>query len=114
MSPMSPTSLSGVTTPQGDRRTILGVNLTTGIDQVERNITSFDLRTALSSPVDLLIGSSLAVLGFLGVAKYGADVLQFPGVLLATAPQAMRRTQPWLTITLTFIGAVLIVMFPLR
>ncbi|GII53310.1 two-component sensor histidine kinase [Planotetraspora thailandica] len=90
------------------------MDLTTGIDQVERNINTFDLRTALSSRTDLMIGLSLAALAVLGLAQRGgAEPLEVPGLLLATAPQVMRRAYPWLTVALTLIGAVLIAMFPL-
>ncbi|GAA1278416.1 hypothetical protein Psi02_60290 [Planotetraspora silvatica] len=34
------------------------------------------------------------------------------GIVLATGPQVMRRAYPWLTVVLTFLGAVLIAMFP--
>jgi signal transduction histidine kinase len=90
------------------------VNLTTGIDQVERSITSFDLRTALSSRLDLLIGLVLAFLGLLGLAGSDPAALDILGVLLATAPQVMRRAYPWLTVAFTFIGALIIVMSHLR
>ncbi|GII33157.1 sensor histidine kinase [Planotetraspora mira] len=87
------------------------MNLTSRIDQVERNITSFDLRTALSSPIDLVIGVTLAVFGLLG-ARYASGTLDMAGIVLATGPQVMRRAYPWLTVVLTFLGAVLIAMFP--
>ncbi|GAA4570700.1 sensor histidine kinase [Planotetraspora kaengkrachanensis] len=90
------------------------MNLTTGIDQVERSLGSFDLRRALSSRVDLLLGAVLAVLALLGTAGATSAPLDLAGVLLATVPHVMRRAYPWLTVTLTLVGAALIVMSPPR
>ncbi|MEW9527143.1 histidine kinase [Microbispora sp. NPDC049125] len=103
-----------MTTDDGGTADNSGVDLTTRLDQAKRDIASFDLRSTFGSPVDLLIGLALAASALLGAAVTTKDPAIAPGLLLATAPQVLRRTYPWVTVGLTFAGAVLLVMFPSR
>ncbi|ETK33511.1 sensor histidine kinase [Microbispora sp. ATCC PTA-5024] len=88
------------------------MDLTTPLDRIEAAIAAFDVRRAVDSPLDVLIGLGLAFLAALGMYGVGAAPQSMAAVLLATAPQAVRRRHPWLSVGLTAVGAALLLAAP--
>ncbi|MEZ0074974.1 hypothetical protein ABH927_004343 [Planotetraspora sp. GP83] len=84
------------------------MNQTTRLTKLEASLSSFDLRRALSSPLDIIIGAALASVAGLGMVSDNEGLGAAIAVLLATAPHVMRHAYPWLTIGLTLLGAVLL------
>ncbi|GAA3117255.1 histidine kinase [Planomonospora alba] len=81
------------------------MDITAKLVRAEERVAAFDVRRALASPLaDLAAAGALALLAFLEVAREG--ILPTGAALLATAPLAIRRSQPWLAVILTFFGAV--------
>ncbi|MER5320690.1 sensor histidine kinase [Streptosporangium roseum] len=85
------------------------MDVTTKLSRAEERVTAFDLRRALESPLtNLALAAALAILALMEVAaasRHGS-LLALPAALLATAPQAIRRSHPWPAVALTFLGAV--------
>ncbi|MET8332353.1 sensor histidine kinase [Streptosporangium canum] len=85
------------------------MDVTTKLSRAEERVAAFDLRRALESPLtDLALAAALAILALIEVAvptRHGSPLVLL-AALLATAPQAVRRSQPWPAVALTFLGAV--------
>ncbi|WP_051864568.1 sensor histidine kinase [Streptosporangium roseum] len=85
------------------------MDVTTTLSRAAERVAAFDLRRALESPLtNLALAAALAILALMETAvptRHG-NSLVWLAALLATAPQAVRRSQPWLAVALTFLGAV--------
>ncbi|GIH74495.1 sensor histidine kinase [Planobispora longispora] len=90
------------------------MNVTTKLSRAEEQVAAFDIGRVVSSPLtDLVVAAALAMTAFLEVAADHSSLATLPA-LLATAPLAIRRPQPWLAVTLTLIGAAGLVLTGVR
>ncbi|GAA4205929.1 histidine kinase [Streptosporangium oxazolinicum] len=84
------------------------MDVTTKLIQAEERIAAFDFRRVIESPLTNLAAATALALGALleVVSSYQSEIAVLTAALLATAPQAIRRSQPWAAVILTFLGAV--------
>ncbi|MFF5209333.1 sensor histidine kinase [Streptosporangium sp. NPDC000396] len=83
------------------------MDVTTKLIQAEERVAAFDLRRVLESPLtNLAVAAALTLLALMELVEArDLDLLTLAAALLATAPQAIRRSQPWLAAAMVFLGA---------
>ncbi|WP_433252324.1 sensor histidine kinase [Streptosporangium sp. CA-135522] len=87
------------------------MDVTTKLGRAEQRVAVFDLRRVAESPfMDVAVGGLLFLLAFPQIERHRwFPLLGF--VLLATAPHGLRRRHPWAAVSLTFLGALGLLLY---
>ncbi|SNT59987.1 Signal transduction histidine kinase [Streptosporangium subroseum] len=88
------------------------MDVTARLTRAEERVAAFDLKRVIESPLTTIaIAVALAIFAFVEVSsRWNVSLLTLLAALLATAPQALRRSQPWLAVALTLLGATGLLM----
>ncbi|MDP9846458.1 sensor histidine kinase [Streptosporangium lutulentum] len=82
------------------------MDVTARLTRAEERVAAFDLKRVIESPLTTIgIAAALAISALMEIADR-MSALALLAALLATAPQALRRSQPWLAVVLTLMGAL--------
>ncbi|GIH89716.1 sensor histidine kinase [Planobispora siamensis] len=85
------------------------------LGRAEERLASLGVGRPASLPLaDAAVAAFLAVAACLELIAGGHSITTLPPAVLATAPLAIRRSQPWLAVALTFTGAVWLVLADVR
>ncbi|MFC7644935.1 hypothetical protein ACFQX6_32880 [Streptosporangium lutulentum] len=80
------------------------MDVTARLTRAEERVAAFDLKRVIESPLTTIgIAAALAISALMEIADR-MSALALLAALLATAPQALRRSQPWLAVVLTLWG----------